>query len=47
VTQWIDSFPWWAVALTSFAAGTLVGLVLRFARKGKYEAAGLDSPHAD
>jgi len=38
VIDWIDSFPWWAVAAVSFAAGALLGLVLRTARKGKYES---------
>jgi len=36
--DWIDQFPWWAVTLVSFGAGALLGLVLRTARKGKYES---------
>lgn len=36
--EWIDGFPWWGVALASFAAGSLLGLGLRAARKGKYES---------
>jgi hypothetical protein len=35
--EWIDGFAWWKVALVSFAAGSLWGLVLRVARKGKYD----------
>lgn len=34
--EWIDGFPWWAVALVSFLAGSAVGLVLRVARRGKH-----------
>jgi hypothetical protein len=37
-TGWIDSFPWWAVALASFFAGALLGLVLRRRRRSKYES---------
>jgi hypothetical protein len=35
---WIDSFPWWAVVLASFAAGSALGLALRVARRDKYES---------
>jgi hypothetical protein len=38
VTEWIDGFPWWAVAVASFAAGALLGVILRVSRRGKYEA---------
>ncbi len=34
---WIDANPWWSIAIF-FAAGALVGVVLRRVRRGKYEA---------
>ncbi len=37
LTDWIDGFPVWGVVATSFALGIALGIVLRFARKGKYE----------
>ncbi len=37
LTDWIDGFPVWGVVATAFVLGTLLGIVLRFARKGKYE----------
>jgi len=39
ITTWVDGFPWWAVALVSFAAGSALGLFLRAARRSKYEGA--------
>jgi hypothetical protein len=35
--SWIDGFPWWAVALGSFAAGAATGLLLRIVRRGSHE----------
>ena len=37
LTDWIDSFPVWTVVATAFVVGSLVGVVLRIARKGKWE----------
>ncbi|MSR47752.1 MAG: hypothetical protein EXS13_11945 [Planctomycetes bacterium] len=37
LTDWIDSFPVWAVVAAAFAVGSLVGVALRIARKGKWE----------
>jgi len=34
---WIDQRPVWGVVATSFAVGALVGVVLRLARRGKWE----------
>ena len=36
--QWLDGFPVWAVVLASFAAGSAVALVMRTARRSKYES---------
>ena len=32
---WIDANPWWSIAIF-FAAGALIGVVLRKVRRGKY-----------
>ncbi len=37
LTDWIDGFHWGAVAATAFAIGSLLGVALRIARKGKWE----------
>lgn len=37
MTDWIDSFPVWGVVAVCFALGCALGLVLRTARRGKYE----------
>jgi hypothetical protein len=34
---WIDQRPVWAVVATSFVVGSLLGVVLRLARRGKWE----------
>jgi len=38
LTDWIDQFPWWAVVLAGFAAGSLIGVYLRRARRNKYKS---------
>lgn len=37
MTDWIDQFPIWGVVATAFVVGALLGVVLRMARRGKWE----------
>lgn len=37
LTDWIDSFPVWAVVAACFALGATLGVILRIARRGKWQ----------
>jgi hypothetical protein len=44
VFGWIDGHPWWSIAIF-FAAGALVGVVLRRLRRAKYVHDAAPPPH--